>query len=153
MRHGIFSWNITFISNNLFRLFYILLTLKTVSETWTLLTLKPRIRNDILCSRYLAGSCPLHALFFWFSFLFPSLLIYLLTDPVLLYTNLLPYTTKRLTLWEMKWRYGLRRRMSEMVMDTDGTKMREKRAKVAGTCVIADRKFQLSGISGDWSVT
>jgi hypothetical protein len=28
-----------------------------------------------------------------------------------------------------------------------------RRAKVAGTCVIADGKFQLSGISGDYSVT
>jgi hypothetical protein len=44
-----------------------------------------RIRNDIIIGRYLARACPLHAFFFWFSFLFPSLLIYLLTVPVLLY--------------------------------------------------------------------
>jgi hypothetical protein len=32
--------------------------------------------------------------------------------------------------------------------DTSSTRIREKRAKVAGTCVIADGVFQPSGISG-----
>jgi hypothetical protein len=35
--------------------------------------------------------------------------------------------------------------------DTSSTRIREKRAKVAGACVIAVGKFQPSGISGEKS--
>ena len=97
----------------------------------------------------LPSACTVFIFFIFFFILFLSLFIHLLIV-VLLYFYLLSNTTNRLTWWAMKSIKVTRRWIGENVMVR---RLEGRRAKVDGTCVIADGKFQPSGISGDLSVT